>query len=248
MIEHRPFAHLFGGDRGWLKAKVHFLPSDVTPFAKDDRNRLFGTLLAWSDDEISPRSGFPMHPHSDLEIVTYVRDGTITHQDTLGNKGRIAAGEVQVTSAGAGIRHSEVNADDELARLFQIWFQPRTSGGSPQYSGRTFPTGKEAGKFVILASGDPADTDALKINADARVLNAALKGGETLVRPMARGTRGYLVPTTGRVAVNGWEIGPRDGAAIHDEATISVKAIEDTEIILVELITDVESAPKADAA
>jgi redox-sensitive bicupin YhaK (pirin superfamily) len=240
MIEHRPFAHLFGGDRGWLKARVHFLPSDVTPFARDDRNRLFGNLLAWSDDEIAPRSGFPMHPHADLEIVTYVRDGVITHQDTLGNTGRIAAGEVQVTSAGTGIRHSEVNAEDSLARLFQIWFQPRTSGGSPRYSGRTFPSGKDSGTFVTLASGDPADKDALTINADARVLNAVMKAGETLVRPLPSGIRAYLVPTTGHIAVNGQEMGPRDGAAIHDETAISVTALEDTEVILVELIEDVK--------
>ena len=117
MIERRTFAELGGADHGWLKARHHF------SFASyNDPSRMgWGALRVWNDDEIAAQGGFPPHPHADMEIITYVREGAITHQDSMGNKGRTEAGDVQVMSAGTGVRHSEYNLEDETTRLFQIW-------------------------------------------------------------------------------------------------------------------------------
>jgi redox-sensitive bicupin YhaK (pirin superfamily) len=123
MIERRPFAALGGADHGWLKAKHHF------SFARyhDPKRMGHGALRVWNDDEIAPNTGFPPHPHADMEIITYVRTGAITHEDSLGNQGRTEAGDVQVMSAGSGIRHDEYNRESVPTTLFQIWIESRRS-------------------------------------------------------------------------------------------------------------------------
>ena len=128
-IERRPFASLGHADHGWLNARHHFSFADYY----DEERMHWGAIRVWNDDEIAPRSGFPPHPHADMEIITYVRTGAITHQDSLGNKGRTAAGDVQVMSAGTGIRHAEYNLEDETATLFQIWIMPSARGGQPSW-------------------------------------------------------------------------------------------------------------------
>ncbi|MEH6666061.1 MAG: pirin family protein, partial [Brevundimonas sp.] len=174
MIERRPFDSLGGADHGWLKAKHHF--SFASYF---DPNRVqWGNLRVWNDDEIAAGSGFPPHPHADMEIITYVRDGAITHEDSLGNKGRTEAGDVQVMSAGTGIRHAEYNAESETTRIFQIWILPTRQGEKPAWGAKPFPKGDRAGQFVVLASGFDDDADALPIRTDARVVGATLKAGE----------------------------------------------------------------------
>ena len=107
----------------------------------------------WNDDAIAAGSGFPPHPHRDMEIVTYVRTGAISHEDSLGNRGRTQAGDVQVMSAGSGVRHAEINAESETTTIFQIWIEPTTSGGTPSWGARPFPKGERAGQWVTLASG-----------------------------------------------------------------------------------------------
>src|SRR5438093_10281448 len=124
MIEKRPFDTLGGANHGWLKAKHHFSFANYA-----DASRMgWGALRVWNDDEIAAGSGFPPHPHADMEIITYVRDGAIMHQDSMGNIGRTEAGDVQVMSAGSGVRHSEYNKEDVTTRLFQIWIEPRETG------------------------------------------------------------------------------------------------------------------------
>src|SRR6188472_2189523 len=132
MIERRPFAALGGADHGWLKAKHHF------SFARYyDPERLgHGSLRVWNDDEIAPNTGFPSHPHSDMEIITYVRQGAITHEDSLGHKGRTEVGDVQVMSAGSGIRHAEYNRESVPTRIFQIWIEPEKQGGEPSWGAK----------------------------------------------------------------------------------------------------------------
>jgi redox-sensitive bicupin YhaK (pirin superfamily) len=175
MIERRPFNELGGADHGWLKAKHHFSFANYA-----DPSRMgWGALRVWNDDEIAANSGFPPHPHADMEIITYVRDGAITHEDSLGNKGRTEAGDVQVMSAGSGIRHAEYNVENETTRIFQIWIIPEARGGEPTWGSRPFPKGERHGRFVVLASGRDGDGDALPIRADARVLGATLQAGET---------------------------------------------------------------------
>ncbi|MEO7431255.1 MAG: pirin family protein [Dokdonella sp.] len=232
MIEHRPFNTLGGADHGWLKAKHHF------SFASyNEPSRMgWGALRVWNDDEIAAGSGFPPHPHADMEIITYVREGAITHEDSLGNKGRTEAGDVQVMSAGSGVRHAEYNAEADTTRIFQIWIVPDSRGGAPSWGARPFPKGDRSGRFVSLASGVAGDTDALPIRADARVLGATLKAGESTEYTLGAQRHAYLVLAQGTADVNGVHLDTRDGAAIRDESVIRITAVTDTEIVLVDSI------------
>jgi redox-sensitive bicupin YhaK (pirin superfamily) len=229
MIERRPFNELDGGDRGWLKARHHF-----SPHAGGDPARAgWGALRIWNDDEIAPNAGFPPHPHANMEIITYVREGAVTHRDSLGNEGRTAAGDVQVMSAGTGIRHAEYNLEQTPTRLFQIWITPRTEGGAPAWGSQPFPKADRSGHWVTLASGF-RDSDALPIRARARVLGATLKIGESVEYAFGEGRLGYLVPATGAVEVNGVQIDARDGAAIRDVAAVRITAVADSELVMVD--------------
>jgi redox-sensitive bicupin YhaK (pirin superfamily) len=230
MIELRPFDSLGTADHGWLKAKHHFSFASFYDPARVN----WGALRVWNDDTIAPDSGFPPHPHADMEIITYVRKGAITHQDNLGNKGRTEAGDVQVMSAGTGIVHSEYNLESEPTQLFQIWIAPNSRGGTPRWGARPFPKGERAGRLVTLASGDADDPEALTIRADAKVLGATLEAGQSIDYPLGARRRGYLVPAVGAVEIDGLRVGPRDGAAIRDVDTLRVTALEDAEIVLVD--------------
>ena len=230
MIERRPFNSLGGANHGWLNAKHHFSFADYY-----EPGRMgWGALRVWNDDTIAPNTGFPAHPHADMEIVTYVREGAITHQDNQGNKGRTEAGDVQVMSAGSGIRHSEYNLEPDQTRIFQIWIVPNRRGGAPSWGAKPFPKGDRSGRFVTLASGFEDDTDALPIRTDARVLGATLKAGETAEYTLGKNRHGYLVPAKGTVEVNGVRLEARDGAAIQDESVVRVTAVEDAELVFVD--------------
>jgi redox-sensitive bicupin YhaK (pirin superfamily) len=230
MIDLRSFDTLGGADHGWLNARHHFSFSGY----QDPARMNWGALRVWNDDVIQPKTGFPPHPHQDMEIITYVLEGAISHQDSLGNEGRTAAGDVQVMSAGSGIRHAENNLEAEVTRLFQIWILPAQSGGAPSWGARPFPKGDRAGRFVPLASGVPGDEEALPIRTPGRVLGATLRSGETLDYDLAPGRRAYLVPARGSVAVNGVTVGTRDGAAIADEPRLRITALEDAELVMVD--------------
>jgi redox-sensitive bicupin YhaK (pirin superfamily) len=232
MIEKRPFAALGGADHGWLKAKHHF------SFARyyDPKRMGHGALRVWNDDEIAPNTGFLPHPHADIEIITYVRHGAITHEDSLGHKGRTEAGDVQVMSAGSGIRHAEFNREPVPTKIFQIWIEPEAGGGEPSWGAKPFPKGDRSGRFVPLASGFAGDTDALPIRAEARVLGATLKAGDTAEYELGERRHGYLVPAVGSVELNGVHLDTRDGAAISREDIVKIKALEDSEIVLVDTL------------
>ena len=231
MIERRPFENLGGARYDWLKTKHHFSFADYL----DPQRMGWGALRVWNDDEIASGTGFPPHPHADMEIITYVRQGAITHQDSLGNKGRTEAGDVQVMSAGTGIRHSEYNLETETTKIFQIWIQPVSRGQKPSWGARPFPKHDRSGRFVTLASGIDGEADALPIRADARVLGATLKAGETAEYRLAEGRHAYLVSALGSVEVNGVRLAERDGAAIENERLLRVAAIDDAEIVLVDV-------------
>jgi redox-sensitive bicupin YhaK (pirin superfamily) len=230
MIELRPFSSLGGANHGWLDAKHHFSFANYYDPARES----WGKLRVWNDDTIAPQSGFPPHPHRDMEIITYVREGAITHQDNLGNQGRTEAGDVQVMSAGTGIAHAEYNMEDVTTRIFQIWIQPTRTGEKPSWGARPFPKGERSGRFVTLASGFAEDGDALPIRTDARVVGASLKAGESISYPLGKDRRGYLVPATGAIEVDGQRANARDGVAIRDLDAFTVTAIEDSEIVLVD--------------
>lgn len=230
MIDVRPFTGLGGANHGWLNAKHHFSFANYY----DPERMNWGAIRVWNDDEIAPKSGFPPHPHADMEIITYVRDGAITHKDSLGNAGRTEAGDVQVMSAGSGIRHSEWNEEDDTTRIFQIWIMPETRGGKPSWGARPFPKDARSGRFVTLASGIAGDDDALPIRADARVMGATVKTGETVNLPLDAGRHAYLVLAKGSVTINGTTLKARDGAAITGETALDIVGLDDAEIVLVD--------------
>ncbi|KEO91865.1 pirin [Erythrobacter longus] len=235
MIELRPFESLGSANHGWLDAHHHFSFAGY----QDPARVNWGSLRVWNDDIIAPGNGFPTHPHSDMEIITYVRKGAITHTDSMGNEGRTEAGDVQVMSAGNGVRHSEYNREDEETELFQIWIIPDSRGGTPNWGARTFPKGERAGAFVTLASGQKSDgandNDALPIRTNARVLGATIKAGDSVTYDIADASRHlYLVPAKGKVRIENVEAKARDGVAITGLTSLSVTALEDSEVVLVD--------------
>lgn len=231
MIELRPFSKLGGGNFSWLDTRHHFSFAEY-----QDSNRMnWGQMRVWNDDTIAPQTGFPTHSHSEMEIITYVRQGAITHVDSLGNRGRTAAGDVQVMSAGTGIRHSEYNFEDEVTKIFQIWIFPNVKGLPPTWGVRPFPTKMSNGNFVTLASGIDGDDEALRIRADARLAAATLDISERAEYSIAKGRKVYLVVASGNVEINGTLVGAGDGAAIQCESLLSFFAHQCSEIVLVDL-------------
>jgi hypothetical protein len=228
MIDIRPFASLGQANHGWLDARHHF------SFASyyDPSRMSWGRIRVWNDDRIAARSGFPPHPHRDMEIVTYVRTGAITHQDSLGNKGRTAAGDVQVMSAGTGVQHAEYNLEDEETTLFQIWIETDRPNAPPSWGAMPFPKEAREGSFQLLASGDKQD-GALFINADARIMGATLAAGASIALDADPARHLYLVPSAG-VTVNGVRANARDGVAITGEERLLIAAEQDAELVLVD--------------
>ena len=233
MIEVRPFDSLGHANHGWLDAHHHFSFSSY----HDPARMGWGKLRVWNDDRIAAQSGFPPHPHRDMEIITYVRSGAITHKDSLGNEGRTGAGDVQVMSAGSGIQHAEYNVEDEATTLFQIWIEPTKSGGAPRWGAKPFPKDARSGEWAVLASGmgEEETGDALMIRTDGRVAGITLNASETASWSLSPGRRAYLVAATGSIEVNGEFANERDGVAVADLDSFTVEALEDgTEIVLVE--------------
>ncbi|MES2905243.1 MAG: pirin family protein [Pseudomonadota bacterium] len=230
MIDIRPFASLGHADHGWLDARHHFSFANYHNPAR----MAWGRIRVWNDDTIAAKSGFPPHGHRDMEIVTYVRSGAISHQDSLGNKGRTAAGDVQVMSAGSGVQHSEFNLEDEATTLFQIWIESDRPGVTPGWGAMPFPKDSRDGQFQTLASGNP-DDGALTIHANARVLGANLVAGGTIALDLDPARHQYLV-ASGPVTVNGFAAEARDGIAITGEDRLEIIAgsSKDVELVLVD--------------
>ncbi|MCX7376375.1 MAG: pirin family protein [Alphaproteobacteria bacterium] len=231
MIQVQPFANLGRFRNDWLNARFHFSFGDY----RDPTRMGAGALRVWNDDEIAAGTGFDPHPHRDMEIVTYVREGAITHKDSLGNEGRTEAGDVQVMHAGTGIVHAEYNKETTATRLFQIWIIPGKRGAQPGWGTRQFP--RQGGGLVALADGrDVADGSALPLNADAAVLAATLEKGQSVTHALPPGRVAYLVPSTGSVTVNGTKVNTRDGATITGEDILTITADETAEVVLVDVL------------
>ncbi len=228
MIDIRPFASLGHANHGWLDARHHF---SFASYHEPSRMG-WGAIRVWNDDRIAARSGFPPHPHRDMEIITYVRTGAISHQDSMGNKGRTGAGDVQVMSAGTGVTHAEYNLEDGETTLFQIWVETDRPGAEPGWGMMPFPKEQREGSFQLLASGN-ADDGALTIHADARVLGASIGAGKSLSYDADPKRHLYLVPSA-KVRINGVEAGARDGVAITGEERVTIEAEADAELVLVD--------------
>mgnify|MGYP000675173366 CR=1 FL=1 len=231
MIDIRPFATLGHADHGWLDARHHFSFANY-----HDPDRMgWGSIRVWNDDTIAAQSGFPPHPHRDMEIVTFVRSGAITHRDSLGNEGRTAAGDVQVMSAGSGITHSEYNgSEDEPVWFFQIWIDPDREGLEPSYAERSFPEEGQLGKLTLLAAREGAG-GALPVHQDIRLFTAVLEPETPVEYALAPDRHAWLQVARGTVALNGQILTEGDGAAVSEEETLEIAPIESARIFLFDL-------------
>ena len=227
MISHYPHETLGGADHGWLNAKHHF------SFASyhDPKKMSFGELLVINDDVIQPHTGFDTHPHRDMEIITYVRRGAISHKDSRGNKGRTTAGNVQVMSAGTGISHSEFNLEDEETNIFQIWIMPKSTGIEPRWDAAEFPKTPSTGGLPLLVSGD--GTAPLSIHQDARIYAGTLSSDSTLSHAITG--QAYILISEGEVEVDGIVAGRGDGLAISCQKAVTLKAATDSEVLVIEV-------------
>ncbi len=231
MTDIRPFATLGAANHGWLDAHHHFSFANY----HDPARMGWGSIRVWNDDWIAAQSGFPPHGHRDMEIITYVRSGAITHQDSLGNSGRTAAGDVQVMSAGTGVQHAEYNREDEATTLFQIWIEPRAPGGAPRWDMKPFARDDRTSAWQLLASGF-GETGALEIRTDARIFGAVLSAGQSLTYDVGAGRHAYLVPATGRIDLGrGGMADARDGVALSGGA-VTITALADSELVLVDAV------------
>ncbi|MFC4350599.1 pirin family protein [Fodinicurvata halophila] len=235
MIEARPFENLGHFENAWLNANYHFSFANY----RNPSRMGVGPLRVWNDDTVAPGQGFDMHGHRDMEIITYIREGAITHQDHLGNEGRTEAGDIQVMSAGKGILHAEYNQEDRPTTLFQIWILPNKAHVQPRWETRRFPREDRAGELVALASGRGHD-GALVIHQDAALFGSLLKTGQTLDVELEPGRQAYLVLATGRVEVQddsaaSQTLKARDGAHIAETGRLRIAAQEDSELLLADL-------------
>jgi redox-sensitive bicupin YhaK (pirin superfamily) len=232
IIQHRRQRDLESHDAGWLKARHHFrVSAEGNP-----EHRPLGALIVWNDDEIAPGAGFPMHGHRDVEIISYIREGVVSHRDSAGGEGLTAEGDVQVMSAGSGIRHEEFNRGHRPLKLYQIWLQSNERGSKPRWENRPFPRSHRAGQLVTLASGMQEDEGAVPIRANARVLGVTLKSGETVSHMTSPSSKAYLVPAVGTLRVNGETVEAGDGIALADLSKIVIEATSDAEVVMVEVI------------
>ena len=227
MITPVPFESLGHADFGWLNAHYHFSFSRY----HNPQRMGFGKMRVINDDIVQPGTGFDTHPHRDMEIITYVRKGAITHRDSMGNEGKTAAGDVQVMSAGSGIQHSEHNEEAVETQLYQIWIEPRQKGTTPRWDARQFPKEPVSDELHLLVSGD--GTAPLTIDQDARIFAGRLKAGATITHPLAR--QAYLLVSEGRVEIDGHVLKQGDGAEITQAEAVTIHAPEAAEILVIEV-------------
>lgn len=234
MIQRIPSNDRFRSNAGWLDARWHF------SFAHyhDPKNVHWGALRVFNDDIIQPSQGFGMHPHRDMEIITCVLDGALEHRDSLGSRGVIRPGEIQVMSAGTGIFHSEYNhsATDPL-RLMQIWIFPRRQGLTPRWEQKNFTPEEQGGKLLPVVSPCDKPVDgALTIDQDATVYLSRLRSGELVTHQTSPDRKPYLFLMGGKASVNGVALEEGDQARISGESTLRIASEgEKAEFILLDL-------------
>lgn len=233
MMDIARLEDLGGAEHGWLSARHHFSFAEYM----DPARMGLGPLRVWNDDLIRPGTGFPMHPHKDMEIITYLRSGAITHEDNMGNKGRTVAGDVQVMSAGTGVFHSEYNLEDKDTTLFQIWIYPDKRNYEPRWETRQFPRAGRHANLSVLASGREQDRDrgVLMIHQDAALLAATLQPGQHVLHELDQGRAAYLVPARGELMLNGVAIPERAGVAVAEETLLEITATGEAEVVIADV-------------
>lgn len=218
-------------DHGWLRSAHTFSFADYY----DPEHMGFRALRVINEDRVAPQRGFPTHGHRDMEIVSYVLEGAIAHEDSTGNREVLRPGEVQRMTAGTGVRHSEYNASDgEPLHFLQIWIVPERAGLTPGYEQRRFPEEERRGTLRLLVSPDAAD-GSLTIHQDARMYGALLAKGESVTHRLATGRHAWVQVARGAVELGGQQLAAGDGAALSDEAEVTLRGVEPAEILLFDL-------------
>lgn len=218
-------------DHGWLDAYHTFSFAGY----HDPDFMHFGPLRVLNQDRVQPGQGFGTHPHENMEIVSYVLAGVMEHKDSMGNGSQMRPGDVQLMSAGTGVMHSEFNASrDEELRLLQMWVFPEKNGTQPRYEQKTFSTEERQGRLRLVVSPDGSD-GSLTIGQDVRLFAGLIDGGEATEHELPADRSAWLHVARGRIELNGELLGPGDGAAIRDETRLTLKGVEDAELVLWEL-------------
>ena len=231
MIQIRSAQECGGGDHGWLKTHHTFSFGEYW----DPKWMGFRSLRVINEDWVAPNTGFPTHPHRDMEIITYVLEGKLEHKDSLGTGSVILPGDGQRMTAGSGIRHSEFNpSKTDAVHLLQIWIQPEKAALAPSYEQKSFLEAEKKGKLRLIASRDASD-GSVKINQDAKLYVSLLKPGEKVAHDFGAGRHGWLQVARGAVELNGKKLAQGDGAAISDEKTVNINGVEDAEVLLFDL-------------
>lgn len=231
MIRIQKFQNLGGMKLNWLDAHYHF---SFFQYHNPDRMN-FGKLRVINDDIVKANSGFDTHHHENMEIITYVRQGAITHKDSQGNEGVTQAGDLQVMSAGTGIDHSEFNLQNEDATMYQIWIEPREDGLEPKWDKEEFPKSIYENELPLLVSGRKEDDkkDILHINQDASIYGGKIKEGAKIKHEIKGQI--YILVSDGEIEINGQKINKGDGCEVVDEENIEILAIEKSEILIIDV-------------
>jgi quercetin 2,3-dioxygenase len=220
-----------GADHGWLNTKHTFSFADYY----DPRHMGFRALRVINEDQVAPGRGFGAHPHRDMEIISYVLEGGLAHQDSMGTNGVISPGEVQRMSAGTGVMHSEQNASKtEGVHFLQIWIMPDREGVTPSYEQKAFPAAERQAALRLIASPDGAE-GSVKINADTKLYGSLLAAGEKVALPLAKGRFAWVHVARGEAKVNGQALKAGDGAAMSEEGEVSLEGIRDAEVLVFDL-------------
>jgi redox-sensitive bicupin YhaK (pirin superfamily) len=231
MIQIRKSEDRGHANHGWLDTRHSFSFAEYY----DPNHVHFRGLRVINEDWVAGGKGFGMHPHRDMEILTWVRAGKLEHADTMGNRRTIEPGELQAMSAGSGLYHSEYNpSPDQPVHLFQIWIMPEKRGVQPGYDQKTFAAEGRQGKFQLIASGD-GDEGSLQMNADARFLVADFGTGDKTTYSLAKGRGVYLQLANGSIVLNGLTMSAGDGAMIEDEDEITIQANNEAHLLLFDL-------------
>ena len=230
MLKHIRAGNMGHSNLHWLDSYHHFSFSDYY----NPNNIQFGVLRVVNDDLVGPGTGFDTHPHSNMEILSYVVDGELTHADNMGNRRSLKRGQVQYMSAGTGVLHSEHNYGHEVLRFLQIWIFPDWEGYTPQYGDQPFRWEDRIGRWMPIASGDGNPDFPIQIHADVRVYAAMVPRGESLPFEVAAGRQAYLVDIEGAAEINGALLEPRDAMEIVEES-ITLRAEDTVHALIIEM-------------
>lgn len=240
MIRIAPYGKLRGVDAPGIRIRDHFRGSP-----ENAGTPLFGMgpMRVLADTAIAPHSGFPMHGHRDFEIVTFVCEGMLAHEDTTGAMGLLRAGDVQAMTTGAGVRHSEANPGDAPTRVYQMWFHAEEAALDPDYTDINGPPAAPAGEFTVYASGAPGIDGLIRIRQDAAVMGLQLGRGESVLRALAPGRRAYVIAVDGPLAINDAGIPQRGGAEASGETSLRIAAAETPSRVLLIDVAEKFRAP-----